>query len=193
MVTLQDTEEQPIPVWTTEEPEDATPPTPVGFVGTVKDDSAPWGRRKDGTPRKRPGRKPGTGTSTSTGPSAPRKTTPRKSSPQIDYGLPVRQLGQLAGTAALLRGSRTDALTIGMYTGPLADATNRLAHEVPSVARVCEYLMTVGPYGEFLGVAVALGMQLAANHGIIKAGEFGTMDEKQLVMATVGGNGETGS
>jgi hypothetical protein len=155
------------------------PDTPVGSNDTVTEPEAPWGRRKDGTPRKRPGRKPGS-------PRTPRKATGRKSAPQIDYGVPVRQLGQLVGTACLMRGQRADALTVGMFTGPLADATNRLAHEVPSIARVCEYLMTVGPYGEFLTVAVALGMQLAANHGMIKPGEFGTLTERDLIIRTVG-------
>jgi len=170
------------------EPELVTEPLSVlSSVGGNTED-APWGRRKDGTPRKRPGRKPQSGSNR-----APRKNARRKAPERVDYGMPIRQLAQLAGTALLVRRQMDDALTVGLYAEPIADAVNELANEVPMVARVCEYLMTAGPYGALISSVAMLGFQIAANHKVIAPGQFGTLDHAQLVTTTIGTSDETAS
>lgn len=144
----------------------------------VEDEDAPYGRKADGTPKAKPGpRGPRTPKSpTAPGLSAPKPvktSTPRKtrSAPvAVDYRPGVLGITQLIAAPLALAGRMNvafayDSLTISRYAPALAEAANNLAQQEPAVAAALDKVLQVGPYGEIIGVALVMAVQMAVNHG----------------------------
>lgn len=169
------------------------------------DPAAPYGRRSDGTPRSKPGRKPGTPNVT---PRARAKARPQAAAPpprktstggakrraEPDYRGGIMGLFQLTTAPLLVAGARSDAMladaaTLTTYGPGIADALHALALERPEVAAVLERLLQAGPYGALLAACVPLGVQLAANHGLLPPAVYtalGGQDPKAMVAAMRG-------
>lgn len=162
------------------------------------DPAAPYGRKSDGTPRSKPGRKPGpslTGTRrTSVRPAAPRPAGPpkpaaAKKASGPDYKRSVQGLLQLAATPLLVAAQRSDraaadAAAISLHAEPIAQAVHDLATDDPRVGALLERLLAVGPYGALIAAVLPLGMQLAVNHGVAPlplASALGAQDPRGLV------------
>lgn len=67
-----------------------------------------------------------------------------------------------------------DAYAIGRHTPAISQALGDIADADPRVAAVLEKLAQVGPWGALIGALVPLAMQLAANHGVAAAAQFGS-------------------
>lgn len=146
-----------------------------------------YGVRSDGTPRGKPGPKPGAkkspGPRTSTPPRA--RSGPAKSVGP-DYAAGFAGLLSLPTAALLLAGQRkpelqADAVALAIHTGPISEAVGQLARDQAAVAAVLDKLMAVGPYGALIAAVSPLVLQVMCNHGIIPAGTAGAVAPDQLV------------
>lgn len=154
-------------------------------------ESAPAVRLKaDGTPRQKPGPKPG---SVRKAP-APRKTaaaTARKpaESGHVDYRpalLGLAQLPQMAlGLAARIFNRpklALDGLAVGIHAPVIADALNETAKTEAQAAALLDKLMVVGPWGLVIAAALPLGAQFLVNHEVAAANSaLGTLTPEELV------------
>jgi hypothetical protein len=142
------------------------------------DPDAPFGRFKNGKPRKRP-----VPSSVILSVPAPKRTPPkppkaaRKGEP--DYvqmtrnvlQLPVLaltlggQLVQRAGREQLGSALQVDAMTIGLMTDELAAEGATLALGDPKAARFLEKYGKGGIYGNLIALGLTLGAQCMVNHG----------------------------
>jgi hypothetical protein len=165
-----------------------TPTPPVDMV--AGDTEAPYGRKSDGTPRSKPGRRPGQRTGTG----ATRKTTSTRaaSSPAFtDYKTPILGLMQIpAGALAIAGMTRpvflADSAAITIHGPNIAEALDQLAHERPEVAAALERVLQVGPYGVLIAAVAPLVLQLLANHNVLPGGTMGTVPPPQLVTNFIG-------
>ena len=168
----------------------SAPETPE-TVAPDADPDAPYGRKADGTPRARPGRKPADGsTPRQTAPKPGRKapaTRARTAAP--DYRPGIAGVLQVPAAALAMAGRfrpelAYDAAAIAVHTPTIADALNTLAQEEPRVAAVLDRILAIGPYGAIVGVVVTLGAQIAVNHKRlpVEAGQaFGAVDPDTLM------------
>jgi hypothetical protein len=171
-------------------PTEPTAPDPV-------DPAAPYGRRADGTPASKPGRKVGQKTGTGRrarrspiGPKPPTaKPAGRSSAPKgPDYTEAINGMIQLPAGALALLGMRdprflADAGTLSLHGPIVAAALNDLARERPDVAAVLDRVLAAGPYGALIGAVFPLVLQMLANHGVVKPGLFGTVTPETMVGA----------
>lgn len=120
---------------------------------------APYGRFKNGRPRKTPVG----GKSTST-------RSKKKDAPQYYDG--IMGMFQIAGVGLMMAGGdknkafTADSAAIATYGPDVAKSLDLLAQERPEIAAVLDKLLAVGPYGLVIGAVVPLAMQIAANHGV---------------------------
>lgn len=166
----------------------------------LADPEAPYGRRADGTPKKKPGPQPGTPRGASaprkapqTAPKPTRKTGPRAkvSTALPDYRDGVAGLLQipafiLASAGRLNPVLEYDGIAVAVATPNIAEAVNALAQEEPRVAAVLDKILQVGPYGALLGALVPLVAQIAVNHKRIPAGTLGTQEPELLKASLLG-------
>jgi hypothetical protein len=168
-------------------PEAGTPPAD----GDDVDDDAPYGRKADGSPKAKPGRRPkgGIPRTAKIQPARPRKTaaprTTTKKPAGPDYAGAVMGLLQLPAAGLALAGAKNpqflaDALTLELHGPPVAQALAEVAQEQPAVAAVLDRLMHVGPYGALIAAVSPLIFQVAANHGLFPAGQMGTRTLEQM-------------
>lgn len=169
--------------------------TPEPTTDPNADPEAPYGRKADGTPKARPGRKPADG-------SAPRQTAPKpgrkapatraRATATPDYRAGISGVLQVP-TAALAMAGRFkpeltyDAAAIAVHTPSIAEALNSLAQEEPRVAAVLDRVLAIGPYGAIVGVMITLTAQIAVNHKRlpVEAGAaFGAV-EPDTLMASI--------
>lgn len=154
--------------------------TAAPVVGMTGDEEAPYGRRADGTPKRKPGRRAGSSPGTSR----------RKAAQRVDYKTPLIGLAQIpAGILAMVGMRRpefaADAAAITVHAPPIAQALDDLAHEDPAAAAVLERVLAVGPYGALLAAVAPLVLQLLANHDAIPPGTLGTIPPRQLIASFV--------
>lgn len=175
-------------------PEAGTPPAD----GEGEDPDAPYGRKADGSPKAKPGRRPKNGSAPRVAKiqparprkaAAPRPTTKKPTGP--DYAGAVMGLLQLPAAGLALAGAKdqrflADAITLELHGPPIAQALHDIAQEQPAVAAVLDRLMHVGPYGALIAAVSPLIFQVAANHGLVQPGQMGTQTLEQM-MATAQG------
>jgi hypothetical protein len=93
-------------------------------------------------------------------------------------GLPIMILRMLGNFFPSLT---RDAAALAIHRPVLAEATNSAAQTNPRLAAALDRVLAVGPYGELIGVATIIGLQIAANHGRIPAcPSMGILTEDQL-------------
>lgn len=81
----------------------------------------------------------------------------------------VIALGSLAQAGLLMFGQLADAAAISMHLPNLAPEVARVAESADWLAKPLDLLIETGPYSALLLAALPFAMQIAANHGIIKA------------------------
>lgn len=129
---------------------------------------APYGRFKNGKPRKNPpgGKAPGTRT----------KARQKAATP---YAEGINGIFQVAATGCIVLGQGkpayvADAVAISEHGPNIANALELLANERPEVAAVLDRVMQIGPYGVVIAAVVPLVAQILANHNLVPAGFIGT-------------------
>lgn len=142
------------------------------------DFEAPYGRKADGTPRRKPG--PQKGTRVGAAIPRPTRSTPRKSagtkrSTGTDYRAGILGILQIPAFALGAAGQLNPALAldgaaISMHAPGIAEALNELANDNPTVAAALDTILTAGPYGAIIGACLPLAFQIAANHKRIPDG-----------------------
>lgn len=145
-----------------------------------KDDEAPYGRKSDGTPRRKPGPPPGTRTGNAIpksprNPGASRKPAASRRSTGTDYRPGILGILQLPAFALGAAGQLNPALAldgaaISMHAPNIAEALNDLAADNPTVAAALDRILSAGPYGAIIGACLPLAFQIAANHKAIPDG-----------------------
>lgn len=141
---------------------------------------APYGRKSDGSPKAKPGRRPGT---PNTGPrkAAPPRPKAKKQTASSggrarggrpDYARGIMGLLQLAAAPLMVAGAKNDAAladaaALTVHGPPIAEALDDLAQERPEFAAVLDRVLSAGPYGALLSAALPLVAQLAVNHGLV--------------------------
>lgn len=141
-----------------------------------KTPDAPWGRKADGTPRKRPGARPGQFVGANAG-RTPRAPGPRKTAASsrarqttgTDYRPGI--IGLIQIPAAILGGLgmkdetfALDGAALVMHSPGIAEALNDIAQDNLAVAAALDKILAVGPYGAIIGALLPLVAQIAANH-----------------------------
>lgn len=135
------------------------------------DADAPYGRKADGTPK----RKPGPSKGTRVGAAIPRvnrttrTSTRAKQKTGTDYRpgiLGILQIPAFAlGAAGQLNESLAlDGAALSMHAPGIAEALNDLANDNPAVAAALDRILSAGPYGAIIGACLPLAFQIAANH-----------------------------
>lgn len=160
---------------------ETAPPVVQPFTG--QDEEAPYGRRADGTPKAKPGRRPGQASGTGT-------TRRRKQPERVDYKTPLIGLAQIPAGILAMVGMRkhvfaADAAAVTIHAPAIAGALDDLAHEDPAVAAVLERVLQVGPYGVLLASIAPLVLQVLANHEAIPPGSLGTRTPQDLINSFV--------
>lgn len=153
-----------------------TTPSVEQEIPVVTDPDAPYGRRADGTPKSKPGRKPGSEQPPTAAAAPPRisagarkKTTAKGA---VDYRPGIAGVLQLVVTPLAIAGQRNEALAadaaaLSIHAGPLIEAVNDLAQEQPAVASALDRLLAAGPYGALIGAVIPLAVQIMANHKVV--------------------------
>lgn len=140
-----------------------------------RDPEAPFGRTMDGTPKKSPaGRKPKTAAAK---PRVQAPTAQDKGGPPKDYTPGLRQLFGTAWSLASLV-DQADAGAVLLATPALVDGWNGVAQRNPRVGKVLDYLTGGAELGGAAIATVMLGLQIAANHRVVKAEEMGQFGVK---------------
>jgi hypothetical protein len=157
-----------------DEPEMPAPP--------ARDPEAPYGRTKDGKPKRGPGGRP---------PKAeqPRvqATKGRHAKAARDYRRDLTGIVQL-GWGALAMTSPADAGALKLHGPRLVEAVNDLAQENAKVAAGIEWLTTGSTYGAVVMVTVPLILQVMANHGRLpyeRVAALGVRDPEELAEVTM--------
>jgi hypothetical protein len=172
---------------------DAPPEPPA------EDPEAPYGRRPDGTPYKRPaewraklGDALNRGRRTQAAKAPPRKAAKKPATGAagaVDYRPGVTALLQLPAFALGLVGRyrpafALDAATITLHTPGLAEAVHQTALVDERLAMVLEKVLQAGPYGALLGALLPVALQIAANHRRIPvSAELGILSPEELIAA----------
>lgn len=170
---MTDTNVRTIDIDTSDLPPSPTEPPPADDTTETpqSDPEAPWGRRKDGKPRAKPGRR-------STG----RKRPPRKRTTSTagakpktkNYRNAVASLIQQIITPLAIVGTRdprfmADAVVITENADDICTAVNDVAQANPALAKVLDTVEKIGPYGHLSQLAITIGVQIAGNHDLIPA------------------------
>lgn len=137
--------------------EDFPSPEPSPLSEVISDSDAPYGRFKNGKPRKNP---------VGGGPSAPKGKRAYTSKTKTDYRpgfLGIAQIG------AFVTGffSPLDAVAIQDHAQPLADAVQVTADNDPKFAAAMDRILSAGPYAALLSATVPLFVQIMHNHDMV--------------------------
>lgn len=126
---------------------------------------------------------------------SPRKKTTRTrttSSPKpergpVDYTAGAQAMVRTIGMGLSLVAQQTDspalqmdAMTVAMASVPLSKGLAEAAEKVPALASVLTWFAETGPLADLFGVIGQVATQVAANHGAVPAGAFGTLTPEQM-------------
>ena len=78
-------------------------------------------------------------------------------------------LAQLGQGILLMVGQYADAAAIGQHFPPVAQELAKVAETSDFIAKPIDFLIEVGPYGGLIAALFPLGLQIAANHGLVDA------------------------
>jgi hypothetical protein len=76
---------------------------------------------------------------------------------------------------------KADAIALEAFGGNIAAAVHDLAVDKPKVAAALDRFGAVGPYTALFAAVTPLLFQVAANHRVVSAGGFGTIDPAELL------------
>jgi hypothetical protein len=143
-----------------------------------RDPDAPYGRTRDGRPKKGPGGRPAK--------DKPRVERPKAAIAKRDYTEELTGVVQLAwGVLAPM--APADAAAVKMSGPGMVQAWNALAQENAQVARGIEWLTSGSAYGAVVMATAPLVLQVLANHNRIPAervAALGVLDPRQLAEVT---------
>ena len=139
---------------TSTEPVDLTySADPVSSVITDADAEAPYGRFKNGKPRKNPPK----------GVSAPRAKSGYKAKTKTDYRPGFLGLAQMGAFVAGFFNPH-DAIAVTDHAPNLAEAVQVTADNDPKFAAAMDRILSAGPYAALISAAVPMVMQILHNH-----------------------------
>ena len=143
-----------------------------------RDPEAPYGRTKDGTPKKGPGGRPSK--------DKPRVAAPKAAQSKKDFTRELTGLVQL-GWGILAPTSPADAAAVKLAGPGMVQAWNALAQENAQVAAGIQWLTSGSAYGAVVMATAPLILQVLANHGRIsheRVAALGVHDPAQLAAVT---------
>ena len=155
------------------------------------DPEAPYGRFKNGKPKKAPRR-----TAKSSGPKrvpAPRRTAAKKppaakKAAGPDYfkmsgDMVMEGVGILGVVAKITKSPAlmADTVTLDLHAGNLADISAEFAEEEPRWAQMLERITSVSRWNKPLTIGIAIFAQAAVNHGMLPPGIMGSRPPAELL------------
>lgn len=99
---------------------------------------------------------------------APRKVVQSKTTDK-HYADAAESALHLIATGAVLVGWHADAAAISMHAETIAPEVGKLASQNEKLAAGLDWIAESGPYAALIEACVVLGLQLAANHKLVKA------------------------
>lgn len=78
-------------------------------------------------------------------------------------------LVSVAQSGCVITGQLADAGAIAVHGKPVATEIARLAAHDERIARMCDTLIAITPYTALIAAVMPLALQVAVNHGMIKA------------------------
>ena len=102
-------------------------------------------------------------------PRAARAPEPRASGKQKAREEAANGIGQILAFGCMVSGNLADAGAIGMHWPVIAHEAAVIADTDSKMATGLDYLLEVGPYGNFIVALLPFAAQLLVNHGLVKA------------------------
>jgi hypothetical protein len=127
--------------------------SPISDVITGADAEAPYGRFKNGKPRKNPPK----------GVSAPRAKSNYKAKTKTDYRPGFLGLAQMGAFVASFF-SPLDAVAVTDHAPNIAEAVQVTADNDPKFAAAMDRILSTGPYAALIAAAVPMVVQILHNH-----------------------------
>lgn len=126
---------------------------PITDVIPGSDAEAPYGRFKNGKPRKNPPK----------GPSAPRAKSGLKSKGKTDYRPGIKGFAQLV-SFGLSFFSPLDAVAVTDHADNIAEGAQVTAENDPKFAAALDRILSAGPYAALLSATLPMFVQILHNH-----------------------------
>lgn len=163
-------------------------PAGAGTVAAV-DPEAPWGRFKNGKPKKKPR---GSKAPARRVPAPPRRTAPAKARATTKDGpdyeamslAAVRELTGLGGIVANLLKNRAlvvDVVTVSLFEENIAQVSADYAADEPRWGKLLERFTSVSKWSAPISLGLALVAQGAVNHGMLPPGLMGSREPSELL------------
>jgi hypothetical protein len=84
-------------------------------------------------------------------------------------------IGQIAQAGLIAARQYADAGALGIHWENVSGELAKLAEKQESIAKLIDPLLTAGPYAALIAAVLPLGLQIAVNHGVGKAGMMNTV------------------
>jgi hypothetical protein len=101
-------------------------------------------------------------------PRAVKAPEPRASAKQKAREEAANGIGQIVAFGCMVSGNLADAGAIGMHWPGIAHEAAVIADTDAKMASALDYLLEVGPYGNFIVAVLPLAAQIIVNHGLVK-------------------------
>lgn len=99
----------------------------------------------------------------------PKAPEPRASAKQKAREEAANGIGQIIAFGCMVSGNLADAGAVGMHWPNMAHEAAVIADTDSKMATGLDYLLEVGPYGNFIVACLPFAAQLLVNHGLVKA------------------------
>lgn len=188
--------DQPIPDVgiTAPQPEDQGDPDddPAGAGALAVDPEAPWGRFKNGKPKKKPRASAAPGRRVPPSPRRTTRTTKTTTKAAAAAGPDYEQmslqgireavaLGGLAANALKSTAIAADVVMVDLQAENIARISADFAEEEPRWGQALQRLTAVGKWSGPVSLAIAMGVQACVNHGLLPAGLMGSRPPGELL------------